>query len=353
MMVNGEDAPIACSDCFHDQGLRLDAWRLGTDAKGACPACGSVDGHKLSKQRVEELAYRFFVWGSLHRCDYGGAPVIQFNQHQKTSIQTSPWLVGDVKLFETFLGIGFFHYGPRLWMVGEIEPLKALQDEALQAQIIERILNEYPARTISPSQDIYRIRKDPQCPDDPAEYDSAPVNLAHGRLDSGTAPVLYASEDLEICVHECRVTAEDEVYVATLQATRPLKVLDLTALLKEDHVTEFESLDLTVHMLFLAGKHSYPIARNISRAAASAGFDGIIYPSYFSLLRLGAMPFQTTYGLSHRIIPQFQEREQSTAIPNIAIFGQPIADGIVNVKCVNRLMLTRVAYGFLFGPARN
>ncbi len=54
-------------------------------------------------------------------------PRVQFNEHQHTSIDVAPWLAPDVRLFERLLGIGFFHYGPRLWMVGEVEPLKALQ----------------------------------------------------------------------------------------------------------------------------------------------------------------------------------------------------------------------------------
>lgn len=55
-------------------------------------------------------------------------------------------------------------------------------------------------------------------------------------------PIMYASQDLQICVHECRVTAEDDLYVATLAPSRDMKLLDLTELLTED-VSEFESLD--------------------------------------------------------------------------------------------------------------
>jgi hypothetical protein len=60
---------------------------------------------------------------------------------------------------------------------------------------------------------------------------------------------MYGSQDLQVCIHECRVTAEDEVFVASLAATRDLKLLDLTHLLYEEHVTEFESPDMAVHML--------------------------------------------------------------------------------------------------------
>ena len=140
------------------------------------------------------------------------------------------------------------------------------------------------------------------------------------------------------------------MFVATLTATKPLRLLDLSALLKAEDATEFESLDIAVHMLFLAGKHSYKITRAIADAARVAGFDGLVYPSYFSLLRLGQMPFETTYGISHRRIAQYQEHEQAKAIRNLALFGSPIASGAVAVHCINRLILNRVGYDFHFGP---
>lgn len=146
------------------------------------------------------------------------------------------------------------------------------------------------------------------------------------------------------------MTAEDDLFVATLSPNRPLRLLDLSVLLKEEDVTEFDSLDMSVHMLFLAGKHSYKITRSIADAARAAGFDGLMYPSYFSLLRIGQMPFQTTYGISHRTIPQYQDHEQAKAISNLALFGTPVASGIVSVDCINRIILSRVGYDFHFGP---
>jgi hypothetical protein len=297
-----------------------------------------------------ELAFRFFVWGSLWKVDYGAAPRIQFNDKQRTSIEPPPWLRPDVAVFEDLLGIGFFHYGPRLWMVGEVEPLKALQEKNTQATVIARIMREYPVRTIGPATLLYRIRKEPSDPAAPCEYDSPPEGVAgSGRLDSPGNPVLYASPDLQVCVHECRVTAEDQLYVATLVPTRDLRLLDMSVLLKED-VTEFESLDMAVHMLFLAGTHSYAISREITVAGREEGLDGIVYPSYFSMLRNGVMPFQTVYGISNRRIPQFQPYEEACAVPNLAIFGHPVQDGRIEVKCINKLVLSRVSYEFRFGP---
>jgi len=342
--------PAACSDCFSDQGLRLDAQEIGADDSTPCPRCGSSDGKKLSKRGLLELALRFFVWGSLWRVDYGAAPLIQFNDKQRTSVEFPPWLKADPAIFEEVLGIGFFHYGPRLWMVGEVEPLKALQSEETRPEILDRLLLEYPLCTIGEGTILYRVRKDPRELAEAHEYDSPPeALLGSGRLDSPDNPVLYASPDLQVCVHECRVAAEDEIYVATLEPTRELRLLDLSALIPED-TTEFESLDMAVHMLFLAGAHSYAISRTIASAAKKSGLDGLVYPSFFSLLRNGVMPFQTVYGISHRRIPQFQPYEEAAAVPNVAIFGRPIQAGTLALKCINKLVLTRVSYEFRFGP---
>ena len=171
-----------------------------------------------------------------------------------------------------------------------------------------------------------------------------------GRLDSERLPVMYASSDLQICVHECRVTVEDDTYVATLTPNKDLRLLDLTAVLAEPGSTEFESLDLTVHMLFLAGDHSYEICRSIALAASEAGYDGLVYPSYFSLIKSGHVPFETTYGISHRRIPQLATLEKSKIAHNLALFGRPLDQGVVDVHCINRLILRKVQYDFHFGP---
>lgn len=347
------DTFVACSLCFTDRGLQLDAEQIGVTDTAVCPNCGNTSGLKLPEAGLQALAHRFFVWGSLVRFKYGAAPLVQFNEHQKTSIGVSSWLQQDIEQIGRLLGVGFFHYGPRFWMFGEVEPLKALQRKKSRPSIVERIIREYPARCVKSGESFYRIRKAPNQPTAEHEYDSPPVNVkGSGRLGTTDLPVLYASPDLQVCVHECRVTAEDELYVATLKPSSELKLLDLSVILEEDDgITEFESLDMAVHMLFLAGKHSYTITREIAAAARSAGFDGMIYPSYFSLLRNGVMPFQTVYGISHRRIPQMQDHEKAKSVPNFAIFGRPIEEKKIEILCINKVILNHVAYGFHFGPA--
>jgi len=344
---------LLCSNCFVDEGLKIDAFKQGIEQEGGCPNCRSPDGRKLTKDHIQRLAWRFFVGGTTTRGEYGAAPVIQCNEHHygRSDISPSPWLKNDITLIEDAAKIGFFHYGPRLWMIGEVEPLKDLQDPTKRSQVIGRLLKEYPEKTLAKDSAFYRLRVCPQHPDKPHEYDSPPMDLAgKGRLDSPGFPVMYGSQDFDICIHECRVTAEDDIYVATLKPQRDLRLLDLTHVLKED-VTEFESLDMAIHMLFLARSHSYEISRAISLAAKDAGFDGLIYPSFFSLIRTGGHPFETAYGLSlRRFHPEAEKHAQAFTIPNFALFGRPLENLLVRVECINRLVLTQICYLGHFGP---
>jgi len=344
-------AHVLCSECFQDQGLTLDADQIGIDDHRPCKNCGAKTGRKLTRELVETLAHRFFVWGTMERFLYGAAPLVQFNDQRSSEIDVSPWLEPDLRLIERIIGVGFFYYGPRLWMIGEeIEPLNALLDPKTRRAIIDRIIAEYPNVTLTANEFFYWIRKAPAEPAQCEEYDSPPLALSgENRFDSKSFSVMYGSQDLQVCIHECRVTAEDELFVATLAPAGKLKLLDLTHLLEEE-VTEFESLDIAVHMLFLAGQHSYEICRAIAHAIQRGGYDGIIYPSYFSLLRTGAMPFETAYGISLRRIGGFSEYERSKIIPNLAVFGRPIEEGKVTLRCINRLILNRVEYGAHFGP---
>lgn len=347
--------PVFCAACLTDRGLKFEADRVGILNALACPNCGARGTKKLTPYLAQVLASRFFVRGSVHRFNYGAAPLVQFNEVRvgDGDYEGPPWLRSDIELIGEKARIGLFHYGPRLWMVGEIEPLKALQDEASRKAIVDRILREYPSRTLSQSEPIYRLRVNPTDPIDSSEYDSPPDSfLGRGRLDSPALPILYCSQDIEGCVHECRVTVEDDLFLAALVPTRDIRLLDLTELLDED-VTEFESLDLAVHMLFFASAHSYEITREIAVAARQAGFDGLIYPSYFSQVRSGAMPLETAgYGLSVRRFPRAAGYAKSSIFPNVALFGRPVREKVVEVSCINRLVLHKVHYDIQFGPAR-
>lgn len=351
--VMEDDKILLCSKCFKDEGLIILAFKIGIADDGECPCCKSNNGYKLTKKLVRGLCYAFFVRGTIHKLDYGGFPLVQFNEQNfaNSSIDVSPWLVNDVKLIEQAGEIGFFYYGPRFWMLGEIEPLKSLQVVEEQDQIIDRILSSYPVFELSEKNTFYRLRLNPKVPHAFSEYDTPPDEfLGNGRLDDKLSPVLYGSPDLELCLHECRASVEDDIYVAKLVPTRTIKVLNLSALI-EDSNTEFESLDIAIHFLFLASKHSYPITRKIAAAAKKAGFGGIIYPSFFSYIRTGHVPFDTVYGISIRRIAELKEHAESQIVPNLALFGRPIRDASLRVDSINKVVINRIGYDLSFGPA--
>lgn len=350
---DNEDKRLLCSDCFRDEGLKLNALLLGIKDNHKCVNCNSDSGYKLTKTLVQELCYSFFVIGTIKKLKYGGFPLIQFNEQHfnRSDIDVSPLLTDDVKLIEQAGEIGLFYYGPRFWMFGEVEPLKSLQDKSERNQIIEKILTTFPARELSSKEHFYRLRKNPKVSHNISEYDTAPLKyLGKNRFDKKGFPVLYGSTDIEICIHECRATVEDDLFVGKLVPAYPLKVLDLSVLIEED-TTEFESIDIAIHFLFLAGKHSYNICRQIAQKAKEKGFDGIIYPSYFSFIRTGAIPFETIYGISIRRIPELRNYVQSQSIPNLVLFGRPVKEKKVNVDCINRVIINRVSYDTTFGPS--
>lgn len=345
---------LLCSDCFDDEGLKINSYHIGIKDNNVCPNCNSINGKKLNVELIDKLLYQFFVIGTIHKTDFGGSPIIQCNKHHKgiTDIEISNWLKNDLKILEKNSTMGLFYYGPRLWMVGEIEPLKSLLNKNERKDIITDILEKYPTKTINTENYFYRVRINPEYPESINEYCSAPDKyLGNGRLDSKGFPILYGSEIIDLCLHECRVNSEDDIYMAKLRPKTNFNLLDLTELIDEDS-TEFESLDLAIHFLFLAGKQSYEICKEICNEAYKAGFDGIIFPSYFSYLATGNIPFETVYGISIRKIPTMKDYAKSQSIPNIAIFGRPISENKIKVESINRVILTKITYNAIFGPVK-
>ena len=151
--------PVLCSDCFTDHGLRIDAERFGIPHALPCPNCGTTGTKKLTPYLVRALASQFFVRGSVHRSAYGSVPLVQFNElrFQDGNYDGPQWLKNDVALISEKGRIGLFHYRPRIWMLGYIEPLEDLQIPARRGSVIDRILKEYPERTLPKGEFIYHL----------------------------------------------------------------------------------------------------------------------------------------------------------------------------------------------------
>jgi hypothetical protein len=187
--MSGAFLPVACSNCFADQGLRIDAAAIGVTCVTPCPNCGSTDGVKLDKDLIIGLADRFFIRGTMVRLPYGGAPRIVFNEMDANSergrgeVDLPAW--ADARLIERAAGIGMFYYGPRDWMLGAVEPLQELQDPQRQSAVIDRLVSEYPSRVLGAKDVLYRVRRNPAEPLKHSEYDSPPNQfVGRTRLDS-------------------------------------------------------------------------------------------------------------------------------------------------------------------------
>ena len=64
------------------------------------------------------------------------------------------------------------------------------------------------------------------------------------------------------------------------------------------------------------------------------------------------MPFETVFGLSVRRFPEAENYAKASVFPNIAIFGRPLSEGLLNLVSVSRVILHKVSYELRFGPAR-
>jgi RES domain len=316
--------PVLCSECFRDRGLSLEALKLGALSLETCPNCGSTNGAKLTGQVVQELAHNFFVLGTYVKTEYGGATVLRSGPG---NVHFASWLQPDMALLNKF-GISYRYNAPRTWLLGEIEQLESLREPSTQTAAADDVVKRFPRRVLAEGETFYRLRIGVPLgkESEPSQYDAPPhTSTSIGRLNQPGFPVLYGSQDLEICVHECRVTKADNCYLATLKPKRALCLLDLCRHLDDDGSTPFQSLYIAVRLIFSAEEHSYHIGHAIARAAQSTGLDGIAYPSYFSSLK----------------------RDQ---IPNLALFGYPVKRGDVELYCANRLSLETAAYTMRLGP---
>ena len=192
-------------------------------------------------------------------------------------------------MLEDKLQVGLFHYGPALWRLGNIELLHELRNARTRSEGIKKILAAFPEYILREETKFFRIRKnlDETQELDSCQYDAPPTTRKeYGRLDSGSLPVMYGSESLEICVHECRVLIPDECFVATLTPTRNLRLLDLTSFPNQEPHNEFESILLSMRFLF-AAKIMYMKSRErLHVLPRGVGLMGYIIPLISASLSL-------------------------------------------------------------------
>ncbi len=321
---------IACARCFANWGFRQVVAQHADLPDATCPRCAHV-GPLINTEKLAEAIHVFFVGGSYLAETM--APVYQVNRSNPDPARFDSTLDADAQLACALTGEVIFDYGPPLWRVGEVDLKHAFDEGGDKREAPARgFVTHAPRVELPAGTRLFRIRKNPD-PDETiataAAFDPPPQHIERtaGRWDDGRTPVLYASDDIELCLHECRVLIADETVVATLSTTRPLALLDLTGEFALVGGTPFEDPSIFSRFLSLSRHEQWlDHARTVARAAKSASLDGIRYTSYYG-----------------------QAKQQSESL-NVALFGRPLEIGDLVIESVNRLRLTDARYEVSFGP---
>lgn len=215
------------------------------------------------------------------------APVYQVNRLNPCPATLDPTLAADAALLRELAGLVVFDYGPPLWQLGHTEHYDAFA-EGDPARVADALVSGGAATTVPAGTAPYRIRRNLEVgPNivDPATFDPPGEQVARqpGRWDDLGSPVLYVSDDIELCLHECRVALSEEIVLATLITTSDLRLLDMSQGLATTGPTPFENGTLFADFMSRSRRDDWlVICRAISAAARRAGYDGLRYSSYYS-----------------------------------------------------------------------
>lgn len=316
---------IGCSNCFYDVGLCEVARKLSKDTGGKCPKCGSLEGAKFTKSVLEDICSEYFVRGSIYSGKGWFTPLIQFNCYDRPidEIGREP-LKQDIRCLSESFGIRVFLYGPPLWAFG-----KPCEEDGVQHWTdadFQLICEYHTEQEIGPQTTLYRVQTNIEFTPEDARFCSPPdeYRTKFGRFDSANLPVHYSSFDVETCLHESRISLNDEIYVATMQANRKLKILNLALPKVDFDISLFEDPRIWLRSL-IYDYGSYKTCRKLASHIHALGYDGFIVKSYFQ---------------------QVATKEHL----NLCLFGRPIVAGLLAVKGVNRVNLHNISYEYEFGP---
>ena len=281
---------MVCCNCLENEGLRIEAVKLGSKQDIECPNCKSSPCVKLSKEIVEELFRKFFLHGTRGISPYH-PPIYRIVEadYSSDTVELDDSLKNDYDLLSKFAKIGLKYNSPPTWKVGhtyiEDEIRRALDTEHEKVlNIVDRIISRCSVSRLRIGKKIYRVRLNPQNAASPESYDSPPDNkIQEFRFNNNEQPVFYGALDIETCIHECRASVYDEIVLATFRIQRNLRIIDLEKISDEKDKSPWES-----YQVFLESNMNstnYHICQLLGKRLFELGFDGIKYRSFFSNVR--------------------------------------------------------------------
>jgi hypothetical protein len=321
---------VLCSDCFSNQGLRDEATKLGVHINKTCPNCGSATGAKLRQKSLEKLTHRFFIQGTIPHGVGGYASILQYNSEPNDEVDFDEQTNHDWLLIKSKIGGRLFYNAPALWRVGITDHYD--EPYVVTDETIAEIVTQLSIKTIPKGTKTFRIRKNLEGNTalDASQFGIPPTDLRRdfGRFDEATLPLLYTSPSLPVCLHECRVAITDEIFVATFEAKKDLRLANLTTDYNQQPSSPFEDLKYFFNGISLARDQGvYKIARRIATAIKNShSVDGFIADSFFTTIA------------------------QEPVSQNLCFFADAVADKNLELHSINRLHLKTVTYDFIFGP---
>lgn len=327
--------PALCSDCFRDAGIARTCAEIGRRSRKACPQCGSTSGYGVTRDELHELVFQFFVGGSYYHGLGGYTPILITPgvrpQNEDIGLRTETRR--DWDLIRPLSGQYLNYNAPALWKLGYTEHWDADDSgDEIEWKVTdagaERAISEAPARELRAGADLYRIRLnlDEQVEVKDHEFDTPPADMTRepGRFDSPDVPLFYGGWNIDVCLHEMRLSNRDAVTVATCRTLRNVRLLDITGDDCKRGDTQFaDPLHFFNGLVFSNERHKE--CRFLARKIRDAGYDGFTFQSYHA-------PLMYSPGV------------------NVALFGWPIRDGKVAVRSMNNVFISRIKAEYQLGP---
>lgn len=336
----GQPNFLLCSNCFQDVGLKLEAQRIGRWRRPpkTCPQCATRDGCALDNRALHELQRQFFSRATAPSQFREEIAVLGLVEDEPPYTDIGPTLrpeaQADWHLIQSKISGQLFYRSPRLFYLGITNHFgleQSLPKDVVRNDIVPKLrFTEIDLFSL-----FYRIRVNVTEANkfDEAQYDAPPTprRRGFGRFDNPKLSLLYGSPNLQVCIHECRVTLADDIFVATLAPTRTLRLIDLSGNYDQPEATDpFDDL-----LWFFRGlmntsvPHVYRYCRRIAQTIKEmTDADGFVYNSYYTNVA-GDTGGKTI---------------------NYALFGRPIAEGKLRIASINTIRLNRITYDYRLGP---
>lgn len=320
---------MICSNCLTNEGLRIEAEKLGLKVNSVCQNCNSKTGLKLTEKGIKRLYFNFFEHGTRGIGIYEPSTYKVVDKKYAQHVVLDNSLIQDIEILGQYAEFDLMYNAPPTWQVGDTdieEDLgKALDENKDKVHdIVDDLIDRCGVIELKTGEKIYRVRINPDTASASKSYDSPSINKIKAmRFNLENVPIFYGAFDIETCIHECRATVYDEIVLATFQTKQDLCIVDLEQVKDEDAESPWESKKVFIENNLNVNNYKY--CQILGKMIRERKFDGIKYRSFYSNVREG----------NHY---------------NILLFGHPLKESKLELLSLNRIKLDKISYEYTFGP---